>query len=133
MTHLAAFALAGACTSGVGGALWLRHLEARVGPAALPALSGRELAVIKALCDCLCYGTTVITLNLLLVPLLCGVAPDAALANAQAQLPHLLGLELLLFGPFNLALFSRPDLVPPSLRPMVVQFAKSQGGKRPRE
>lgn len=109
ITHLAAFTLAGACTSGIGGALWLRHLENRLPSTTRP--------FVKTLTDLACYSPTIVSTNLLLVPLLCGHGLDASMANVQAHFVELLKLEWLLFGPSNLLLFSRPDLVPPSLRP----------------
>ena len=113
VTHVGAFALAGACVSGIGGALWLRHLESRLGPAE----GSTSLAAVKALCDCLFWGTSAISMNLFLVPLLCGHGCDASLANLQHQLPALMRVELMLFGPFNFLIFSNGDLVPLSLRP----------------
>lgn len=111
--HLAAMGLIGLTTSGLGGAMWLRHLEAQLGP----TNGATDVAVQKSLADYVCWGSTVNAANLLLVPLLCGQALDTSLANVYANWLPLMRLELLLFGPFNLLLFSRADLVPVELRP----------------
>jgi hypothetical protein len=112
-THILAMALVGATTSGLGGAIWLRHLEARLGPTG----GSMRKAVRKALTDVCCWGLSVNAANLFLVPLLCGHTVDASLANVQTELVSLMRLEACLFLPFNLLVFSRPDLVPISLRP----------------
>jgi hypothetical protein len=113
--HAAAMALVGLTTSGCGGALWLRHLESRLGPTA----GSTRLGVQKSLADYTCWAPVVNSLNLMLVPLLCAHGVEASLSNVHNNLVPLMQLELLLFGPFNLVIFSRDDLIPPELRPTV--------------
>jgi hypothetical protein len=113
--HLAAMGLAGITTSGLGGALWLRYLESRLGPTD----GATDVAVSKCVADYVCWGSTVNAANLLLVPLVCGHSFDASMTNMHANWLNLMQLELLLFGPFNLLIFSRADLIPIELRPTV--------------
>ena len=113
IVHVLAMGLVGLTTSGCGGALWLRHLEAQMGPTD----GSGTVALQKSAADFMCYAPVVNCVNLLLVPLLCGHPIDESLANMQAHLPELMRLELMLFGPFNLLIFSRADLISPDLRP----------------
>ena len=113
IVHVLAMGLVGLTTSGCGGALWLRHLEAQMGPTD----GSGVVALQKSAADFMCYAPIVNCANLLLVPLLCGHPVGEALTNMQAHLPELMKLELMLFGPFNLLIFSRADLISPDLRP----------------
>jgi hypothetical protein len=125
-THTFAMGAVGLTTSGIGGAAWLRYLEAHLGP----TRGSKKLAVQKATADFLLYAPLVNAANLALVPLLCGHALEASLANVTMHIAALMKLELLLFGPFNLILFSRDDLLPPELRPAfkaILSFVFSAG------
>ena len=107
--HVAVMAVVGFLTSGVGGALWWRHLERHFGPSA-PSLH-------KVAADYTFWAPTVIAANLVFVPVLCGRDVITAVENMQANLPGMLQWEFLLFVPFNIVLFTRSDLVPPEMRP----------------
>lgn len=113
--HTLAMALIGLVVSGVGGALWLQHLEQFVGPT-----RGALDVVRKAALDFTCWAPLANVAYLIGVPLLSGAALDAAAANAQAQFVPTMGLELTMFVPYNLLAFS---VVPPSLRPATGQVA----------
>ena len=67
--HLLAMVLTGLTISGVGGALWLRHLETSVGPCSVDdGMAGCVLR--KTALDFMCWSPCVISANLFFVSLL---------------------------------------------------------------
>ena len=67
--HCLAMVLTGLTTSGVGGALWLRHLETSVGPCSVDdGMAGCVLR--KTALDFMCWSPSVISANLFFVSLL---------------------------------------------------------------
>ena len=66
--------------------------------------------MLKVFADLACWAPVVITLNLVSVSLLTGHTFDSALLTAQGNLPHLWGLEGVIFTPYNVCQFS---LIPP--------------------
>lgn len=109
--HALAMACTGLCVSGIGGALWLRHLESALG-----SYDGSQHrpVVAMALADLACWSPIANTANLMLVPLLTGHSYAAAVASAVAGLPSLMQLELCIYGPYNLCGFR---WIAPNLRP----------------
>ena len=63
--HVAAMMVTGLSVSGAGGAMWLRHLESRLGPS-----DGTTSVLRKTVLDYTCWAPTVNCANLLLVSLL---------------------------------------------------------------
>mmetsp|Transcript_18754 Transcript_18754/g.60915 ORF Transcript_18754/g.60915 Transcript_18754/m.60915 type:complete len:204 (-) Transcript_18754:133-744(-) len=109
--HVVAMAASGAVISGAGGALWLRHLERRLGPC-----RGPRNVLLKSGADFTCWAPTVITLNLLCVSLMTGHSLEDSFETAQIHLPQLLLLEALIFTPYNLCQFTH---IPAEMRPSV--------------
>ena len=111
MTHACAMAATGLVVSGAGGATWLRYLEHALGSGTEP-----RRVMLKVFADLACWAPVVITLNLVSVSLLTGHTFDSALLTAQGNLPHLWGLEGVIFTPYNVCQFS---LIPPEHRPSI--------------
>ena len=65
LVHLAAMVVAGVTVSGAGGAMWLRHLEGRLGPT-----DGASSVLRKSVLDYVYWAPVVNAANLLLVSLL---------------------------------------------------------------
>ena len=108
-THTAVMAGLGLLVTGYGGAMWLRHLETKLGSGTAPADVLR-----KTLTDYTCWAPCANTLYLLLVPLLTGHSLEASLAGLQAGFVSVMLLEASLFMPYNLFAFNS---IPAPLRP----------------
>uniref|UniRef100_A0A7S2MUW5 Uncharacterized protein n=1 Tax=Haptolina brevifila TaxID=156173 RepID=A0A7S2MUW5_9EUKA len=85
MDHVSAMATTGFFVSGLGGALWLRHLEGALGPSREP-----RNVLYKTAADYLCWSPIVITLNIMLVQLLTGSDLEVALQTTMLGLPSLM-------------------------------------------
>ena len=99
----------GLLISGYGGAVWLRHLETKLGSGTAPADVLR-----KTLTDYTCWAPCANGLYLLLVPLLTGHSLEASLTALQAGFVSVMLLEASLFMPYNLLAFNS---IPAPLRP----------------
>ena len=108
-THTAVMAGLGLLVTGYGGAMWLRHLETKLGSGTAPADVLR-----KTLTDYTCWAPCANTLYLLLVPLLTGHSLEASLAGLQTGFVSVMLLEASLFMPYNLFAFNS---IPAPLRP----------------
>ena len=121
----AALAGLGLLISGYGGAVWLRHLETKLGSGTAPADVLR-----KTFTDYTCWAPCANSAYLLLVPLLTGHGLEESLASLQAGFASVMLLEASLFMPYNLLAFnsipavcthpparnSRRVLIPPTPR-----------------
>ena len=65
LVHLTAMVMAGVTVSGAGGALWLRHLEGKLGPT-----DGAPSVLRKSVLDYVCWAPVVNAANLYIVSLL---------------------------------------------------------------
>lgn len=111
--HALAMGSIGLCISGLCGSLWLQHLERRLG---CSSVGGFRTVLAKSAADYTCWAPVANSAYLLGVPALTTGDVGAALASMDTSLPSAMGLELLIFVPYNLIAFS---LVPPALRPSV--------------
>ena len=108
-TQTAVMAGLGLLISGYGGAVWLRHLETKLGSGTAPADVLR-----KTLTDYTCWAPCANGAYLLLVPLLTGHGLEPSLAALQAGFVSVMLLEASLFMPYNLLAFNS---IPAPLRP----------------
>ena len=108
-TQTAVMAGLGLLISGYGGAVWLRHLETKLGSGTAPADVLR-----KTLTDYTCWAPCANGAYLLLVPLLTGHGLEPSLVALQAGFVSVMLLEASLFMPYNLLAFNS---IPAPLRP----------------
>lgn len=108
--HVLAMGTLGFLVSGYGGAVWLRHLEKRLG-------SGTEPADVlrKTFTDYTCWAPCANSLYLFLVPLMTGHGgPAEATGALQQGFLSVMLLEASIFMPYNLLAFNS---IPAPLRP----------------
>ena len=108
--HVAAMGTLGFLVSGYGGAVWLRHLERKLGSGTAPSDVLR-----KTFTDYTCWAPCANSAYLFLVPLMTGHGDlaDATSALQQGFLSVML-LEASIFMPYNLLAFNS---IPAPLRP----------------
>jgi len=99
----------GLVISGYGGAVWLRHLETKLGSGIAPSDVLR-----KTLTDYACWAPCANSAYLLLVPLLTGHSLEESLAALHVGFASVMMLEASLFMPYNLLAFNS---IPAPLRP----------------
>lgn len=107
--HVGIVATIGFIISGLGGAIWLRHLDSKLGSG-----THNTLVLRKTLTDYTCWAPVANSCWLLLVPLLMGSSVEEAATSLHAGFASVMMLEASIFMPYNLLAFSS---IPASLRP----------------
>ena len=105
----AAIATIGLLVSGLGGAVWLRHLETKLG-------SGTSTVDVlrKTFTDYTCWAPCANSAYLFLVPLMTGHGFEYSLNTLLAGFTSIMMLEASIFMPYNLLAFNS---IPAPLRP----------------
>lgn len=108
-TQTAAVAAIGLLVSGFGGAIWLQHLEKKLG-----SETSRGAVLRKTAADYCCWAPCANSAYLLLVPLLTGHGLADSLVSLQGGFLSVMLLEASMFMPYNLLAFNS---IPAPLRP----------------
>lgn len=109
VSHAAVIATLGFLVSGYGGAVWLRHLESKLGSGTEPSDVLRKTAT-----DYTCWAPFANSCYLFLVPLLTGHGFETATYTLQTGFLSVMALEASIFMPYNLLAFNS---IPAPLRP----------------
>ena len=110
LQHAAHMAIIAALVSGLGGAMWRRHLEHQLG-----SCESARNVLTKTACDYTLWAPFANSAYIVGLPLLAGASPDAALGSLPSNLPSAMGIEAVVFGPYNIFAFAR---IPLAMRPI---------------
>jgi hypothetical protein len=110
LQHMLAMGLVAAFASGLGGFLWLNHLDRALGES-----KGPMDVATKCACDFIFWAPIANCAYLFGVPLLTGADLGTAISNAQEHFLPTMAIELSIFGPYNALSFSA---IPLHLRPI---------------